>query len=73
MVKVNLKGPDGNVFVLMGMARSFQKQLINAGVKGGNPYLAKALKDFMEMKCEEIVELLRKSEFFEFYKEEEEE
>ena len=64
MITVDLSGPIGNVFCLLGHAKSIQKQLTRAGTS--NKEIDEVLKGYTDMEYDGIVAKLGESGFFEF-------
>lgn len=62
---IDITGPDGNVFVILGYAKQFNRQLKNECGEE-NDILTDVLKNFTSMKYEEILFKLEKSGLFEF-------
>lgn len=64
MKTINIKEPEGNVFCILGFARSFQDQLKKAGIN--NEDLDFVLSNFFDIEYDEILDKLEKSKLFEF-------
>jgi Tfp pilus assembly PilM family ATPase len=65
MITINKSGPDGNVFCILGHAKSVQKQLKKFGA-GENEVIAAVLQNFTQMKYDDICEKLESTGLFEF-------
>jgi hypothetical protein len=64
MMKIDLSGPAGNVFCLLGYAKSIKKQLAASGTS--NTEIDEVLTGFTNMEYSDIVAKLEKSGFFDF-------
>jgi hypothetical protein len=64
MKTIDLSGPDGNVFCLLGYAKSIQRQLKKAGTNSDE--IDEVLSGYTEMKYDDIVAKLEASGFFVF-------
>ena len=64
MKTIDVTGPEGNVFCILGFARSFQRQLKQAG--GNNDTLDEVLKNFTQLDYDTICEKLESTGLFEF-------
>jgi len=64
MITIDRTGPDGNVFCILGYAKSAQRQLKAAGAE--NETIADVLKNFMSMDYEGICDKLESTGLFEF-------
>ena len=71
MITIDTTGPDGNVFCILGHARSFQRQLKQAG--GNNDTLDDVLVNFTNMTYKDICTKLESTGLFEFTDGQEEE
>jgi hypothetical protein len=61
---INITGPQGNVFYILGYAKSFQKQLKAEGIT--NEILDSVLTGYTEMNYNEILAKLENTGLFEF-------
>lgn len=64
MITIDKTGPDGNVFCILGYAKSAQRQLKAVGAE--NETLADVLKNFMSMDYDEICSKLESTGLFKF-------
>lgn len=64
MKTIDCRGQEGNVFVILGIAQSFQKQMAKVG--GKNEHIDKVLAGYTEMDYAEILNELEKSGLFKF-------
>ena len=64
MKTIDKSGPDGNVFCILGFAKSFQRQLKAVGVN--NEVLDDVLVNFTDMTYDGICEKLESTGLFEF-------
>ena len=65
MKTIDKSGPDGNVFCILGYAKSFQRQLKASGLN--NDVLDDVLKNFTSMTYEGICDKLESTGLFEFF------
>lgn len=64
MKTIDKSGPDGNVFCILGIAKSFQRQLKAAG--GNNDDLDDVLTNYTSMTYDGICDKLESTGLFEF-------
>lgn len=55
----DVRGPEGNVFCVLGALRGLQRQLKNAGCE--TPEIDKIFKDYRTMKYDEILDAIEKA------------
>ena len=65
MITIDRTGPDGNVFCILGAAKSVQRQLKKA-VGQENETIAEVLRNFTQMTYEDICDKLESTGLFEF-------
>jgi hypothetical protein len=65
MKTIDKSGPEGNVFCILGYAKSFQRQLVKA-TGAENEVLADVLKNFTSMDYNGICDKLESTGLFEF-------
>jgi len=64
MITIDKTSPDGNVFCILGAAKSVQRQLRKEGIE--NETLNDVLANYTKMKYEQICEKLEDTGFFLF-------
>ena len=64
MKTINVTTPEGNIFCILGFAKSYQRQLKKEGVN--NKDLDFILSNFFDIEYDEILDKLEKSKLFEF-------
>jgi hypothetical protein len=66
--RINVKGPQGNVFYILGVAKDFLRQLNRAGITDGSDVktLNDVLKNFRQMDYDSILNALESTSLFVF-------
>lgn len=64
MKTINVTTPEGNIFCILGFAKSYQDQLKKAGINSES--LDFVLSNFFDIEYDEILDRLEKTRFFKF-------